>query len=185
MKCPKCNYLGFETGDRCKNCGYDFSLILNPSEPDDIDLDLTLRASDDNRPVSVRSDDEFDGALGASPLSTDIAAVARPVLAASTARPERIDSKLPLFASAFDVAGDAPLIKIAGDTTSAAGRAPDAQYAEAAAGPEAIATDRRSAVAGVRGRTGCGAVWRVAWRRCARAPPHASHYLCGNRLTQR
>lgn len=28
MKCPKCDYLGFETGDRCKNCGYDFSLAL-------------------------------------------------------------------------------------------------------------------------------------------------------------
>lgn len=27
MKCPKCGYLAFETGDRCKNCGYDFSLI--------------------------------------------------------------------------------------------------------------------------------------------------------------
>src|SRR5687768_18063365 len=21
MKCPKCDYLGFETGDRCRNCG--------------------------------------------------------------------------------------------------------------------------------------------------------------------
>ena len=27
VKCPKCDYLGFETGDRCKNCGYDFSLL--------------------------------------------------------------------------------------------------------------------------------------------------------------
>jgi uncharacterized RDD family membrane protein YckC len=27
MKCPKCDYLGFETGERCKNCGYDFSLL--------------------------------------------------------------------------------------------------------------------------------------------------------------
>ena len=26
MKCPKCNYLGFERVDRCRNCGYDFSL---------------------------------------------------------------------------------------------------------------------------------------------------------------
>jgi uncharacterized RDD family membrane protein YckC len=26
MKCPKCGYLGFESGDRCRNCGYDFSL---------------------------------------------------------------------------------------------------------------------------------------------------------------
>lgn len=26
MKCPKCGYLGFESVDRCRNCGYDFSL---------------------------------------------------------------------------------------------------------------------------------------------------------------
>jgi uncharacterized RDD family membrane protein YckC len=26
MKCPKCGYLGFEDPDRCRNCGYDFSL---------------------------------------------------------------------------------------------------------------------------------------------------------------
>jgi uncharacterized RDD family membrane protein YckC len=37
MKCPKCGYLGFETGDRCRNCGYDFSLAPAPS-----DGDLTL-----------------------------------------------------------------------------------------------------------------------------------------------
>ena len=29
MKCPKCLYIGFETGDRCKNCGYDFSLLAD------------------------------------------------------------------------------------------------------------------------------------------------------------
>ena len=26
MKCPKCGYLGFEDMERCRNCGYDFSL---------------------------------------------------------------------------------------------------------------------------------------------------------------
>ena len=26
MKCPKCGYLGFERVERCRNCGYDFSL---------------------------------------------------------------------------------------------------------------------------------------------------------------
>ncbi len=26
MKCPKCDYLAFDEGDRCKNCGYSFSL---------------------------------------------------------------------------------------------------------------------------------------------------------------
>jgi uncharacterized RDD family membrane protein YckC len=46
MKCPKCDYLGFETGDRCKNCGYDFSLLAVPArEP--ADLALTQPARDD------------------------------------------------------------------------------------------------------------------------------------------
>ena len=36
MKCPKCAYLGFETGDRCKNCGYDFALLSAvESDPSD------------------------------------------------------------------------------------------------------------------------------------------------------
>ena len=43
MKCPKCSYLGFETGDRCKNCGYDFSLLSAPQdEPHDPDLNLQM-----------------------------------------------------------------------------------------------------------------------------------------------
>lgn len=27
MKCPKCGYLGFDTGPRCRNCSYDFALM--------------------------------------------------------------------------------------------------------------------------------------------------------------
>lgn len=27
MKCPKCGYLGFEPVERCRHCGYDFSLL--------------------------------------------------------------------------------------------------------------------------------------------------------------
>src|SRR6185295_17185089 len=42
MKCPKCNYLGFETGDRCKNCGYDFSLMAAASEPEEVEVDLMM-----------------------------------------------------------------------------------------------------------------------------------------------
>lgn len=41
MKCPKCSYLGFETGERCKNCGYDFSLLVEP--PTDGPAELRLR----------------------------------------------------------------------------------------------------------------------------------------------
>lgn len=29
MKCPKCGYLGFEPVDRCRNCGYEFSLAAS------------------------------------------------------------------------------------------------------------------------------------------------------------
>lgn len=38
MKCPKCEYLGFETGDRCKNCGYDFSLAVTTAAPQEPEL---------------------------------------------------------------------------------------------------------------------------------------------------
>lgn len=30
MKCPKCGYLGFEPSDRCRHCGYEFSLSAAP-----------------------------------------------------------------------------------------------------------------------------------------------------------
>lgn len=38
MKCPKCGYLGFETADRCRNCGYDFSLANGASPGPDLSL---------------------------------------------------------------------------------------------------------------------------------------------------
>ena len=31
MKCPKCAYVGFEETDRCRHCGYDFSMLPNAS----------------------------------------------------------------------------------------------------------------------------------------------------------
>jgi uncharacterized RDD family membrane protein YckC len=35
MKCPKCNYIGFEAADRCRNCGFEFSLAsAGPPVPD-------------------------------------------------------------------------------------------------------------------------------------------------------
>lgn len=34
MKCPKCGYLGFDQSDRCRNCGYDFGLAIQPAPPE-------------------------------------------------------------------------------------------------------------------------------------------------------
>ena len=112
MKCPKCSYLAFETCDRCKNCGYDFSLIADPAGPSEIDLDLALRSSDDAVPVSWQWDDKFDGALTASPSSMNIPDLVLPAVEPPTAQAGRTDRKLPLFAPAFDVAGDEQLIRL-------------------------------------------------------------------------
>ena len=47
MKCPKCLYIGFETGDRCKNCGYDFSLLALADDPvDPAPPELALRQAE-------------------------------------------------------------------------------------------------------------------------------------------
>jgi uncharacterized RDD family membrane protein YckC len=41
MKCPKCQYISFDSGDRCRNCGYDFSLAAEaPGKPDAADLPI-------------------------------------------------------------------------------------------------------------------------------------------------
>jgi uncharacterized RDD family membrane protein YckC len=34
MKCPTCGYIGFETTDRCRNCGYEFPQAAAPAAPD-------------------------------------------------------------------------------------------------------------------------------------------------------
>jgi uncharacterized RDD family membrane protein YckC len=85
MKCPKCHYLGFETSDRCKNCGYDFSLVP-------IDLDLKPR-EDESAHRSALPDPEIDRL---PPVSPERSAPAAP---------------LPLFSpdSADD---DQPLVKL-------------------------------------------------------------------------
>ena len=47
MKCPKCGYLGFETSDRCRNCGYEFSLTVAKADVFDPSLDP---GPDESRP---------------------------------------------------------------------------------------------------------------------------------------
>lgn len=34
MRCPKCHYISFDSGQRCRNCGYDFSLAVELPEAD-------------------------------------------------------------------------------------------------------------------------------------------------------
>lgn len=57
MKCPKCGYLGFESVDRCRNCGYDFSLAT-ARDP----VELPLRSGD--TAVQPSADLPLDGETG-------------------------------------------------------------------------------------------------------------------------
>ena len=70
MKCPKCSYLGFERTERCRNCGYEFSLMLSA------DFDLRLRGGQESpRPLE-------DLAL------VDAAAAPMPAIALADAGPD-------------------------------------------------------------------------------------------------
>ncbi len=118
MKCPKCSYLGFDTGDRCKNCGYDFSLMPAVGDPGDADPDLALRPSDDLT-AEVQWDDSFDQAMTALASFPDISDSIPPTPDPAMTTPEalpveavRADRGLPLFTEAFDDFGDEPLIKL-------------------------------------------------------------------------
>jgi uncharacterized RDD family membrane protein YckC len=110
MKCPKCGYLGFDSIDRCRNCGYDFSLSAQP------DPDLPIRTE-----PAAESNDAFDDltridAAMSAPLPWQLAADrsvgpasrdAEPVRQLASGRASR-GSDLPLFGGSS--ADDLPLI---------------------------------------------------------------------------
>jgi uncharacterized RDD family membrane protein YckC len=102
MKCPKCAYLGFETGHRCRNCGYDFSLMMPPSAPLP-DVNAGLRA-DRQSPAPVWLD-AIDEALG-KPLP------AAPPDSAGRLERGKAAPALPLFRPAGEDDDDEPLVKL-------------------------------------------------------------------------
>ena len=102
MKCPKCGYLGFEDVDRCRNCGYDFSLAAAIDLPDLPELQLrrdtqTLRPLDD---LAL-----LDAASAPAPLPPS----PRPAPAPSPAASAASRSELPLFGGS-SAREDEPLI---------------------------------------------------------------------------
>jgi uncharacterized RDD family membrane protein YckC len=107
VKCPKCDYLGFETGDTCKNCGYDFSLIGDP-DSDPIEIDLDLRSVDSDLAIVPDWPDAADISLSEFAPQPELEPPApEPVVA--TREPE---PPLPLFTPTFGDDDDEPLIKL-------------------------------------------------------------------------
>ena len=101
MKCPKCQYISFDSPERCRNCGYDFALAPGATQtPSDVRL----------RP------DSADGPM--PDLSLGEARTAEPTPAARhRSRQDGFD--LPLFNEPVPGLDDTPLI-----STSAAPRVP-------------------------------------------------------------
>lgn len=52
MKCPKCQYVGFDAIDRCRHCGFEFALATPVSTP----ADLPLQAPDSELPLLAADD---------------------------------------------------------------------------------------------------------------------------------
>lgn len=105
MRCPKCHYISFEAGDRCRNCGYDFSLTaetvttdlpIASSKPEGPLADFALEA----RPVPPRAPDTasdlplFSRAPGDRP-NVPPPAPPRPPLAVRRSAPVRERTRIP------------------------------------------------------------------------------------------
>lgn len=58
MKCPKCQYISFDSGDRCRNCGYEFSLAADAA------------AGAPSRDLPIKTERDTDGPLGDFSLNT-------------------------------------------------------------------------------------------------------------------
>jgi uncharacterized RDD family membrane protein YckC len=129
MKCPKCGYLGFEFVDRCRNCGYDFSLAQASTSTSSLDFpELPIREA----PTEGNLLDELALIDAASPVSAAASAGVAGARATEFAPDiERLlgsgSRELSLFG--FDDRPDEPLITRA--------RAPRAPLAVRRATPEA------------------------------------------------
>ena len=88
MKCPKCQYIGFDGHTRCRHCGYDLSLSATTEVTPPVETDMPFDAAPDEPDTVYRPD-------------TSARAQARAAIqkraASRTPQPESFD--LPLFAT--------------------------------------------------------------------------------------
>jgi uncharacterized RDD family membrane protein YckC len=109
MKCPKCHYISFDEVERCRNCGYDFTLSRNERPTPELPL---------------RHEAPAEGPARDFPLSPSLTIAPTP--APDARRPERVEPTnltpvvdLPLFDEAIPGVDDTPLL-----TTPAPPRSP-------------------------------------------------------------
>jgi uncharacterized RDD family membrane protein YckC len=103
VKCPKCGYLGYEKVERCRNCGYEFSLSASsaPTPPPD------LRLRDSSTPGVPQPLDDLRLVDAATPKPTPSAYDLRQQVSPAAATENAI-AELPLFGP--PITDDVPLI---------------------------------------------------------------------------
>jgi len=101
MKCPKCGYLGYEQVEKCRNCGYEFSLGSSAPTPD-----LRLR-DNSSMPQPLDDLDLIDAATPAPTAPADRFNDVRPETPASDSG-RNVMAELPLFGP--PITDDVPLI---------------------------------------------------------------------------
>lgn len=110
MRCPKCHYISFESGERCRNCGYDFSLT---AEAKTLDLPIKSGADEDGPLVELplAEPQQAHRAMRPEAASRGAAAVATPPVDAPAAQRQFSAAALdlPLF-SRGDPDDDRPLV---------------------------------------------------------------------------
>ena len=73
MKCPKCQYISFDSQARCRNCGYEFALAV------DMALDLPIQTGDEAiGPFGDLALADRAGPKPAAPSRSTLAAPANP-----------------------------------------------------------------------------------------------------------
>lgn len=98
MKCPKCGYLGFDHADRCRNCGYDFSLAVAVAAPElplraepQVDglPDLALAAPHAEPDLTAELDRDLDRILSAPSTASELPTFPPERPAAAPSQPAR------------------------------------------------------------------------------------------------
>jgi uncharacterized RDD family membrane protein YckC len=116
MRCPKCRYISFGTTERCRNCGYDFSLSDEPAPTADLPMrtdapvgplgDLPLAPAEAPATAPAAPDREPGQPPEPAPAPPTPEAP-KPERSAPAPSPRK---DLPLFARASNAADDAPLV---------------------------------------------------------------------------
>jgi len=102
MRCPKCQYITFDSDDRCRNCGYEFSLSVDTVEEEPVEVTIAR-----DEPESMRRGRDSFSALDA-PLKPPPSAPERP--GATNVRRPLTAADLPLFIEQRVADDQAPLV---------------------------------------------------------------------------